>query len=137
MEEEPLFPSTAPWGICSKKPVTRPSSLCFCCASFSAKMGTQRLVSPRIPGTFAMTKYRKSEEKKPYKTSSQSPFLERLGKPGTYKLGWPLAFGGWPALVSLHPRVNLKSLFWEGALVVLRKRSESNHVCFRSAQGWN
>lgn len=78
-----------------------------------------------------------SRGKKTQKTCSQSPFLERDRKPGKYKLGLPLYIWGLACCLSLHPRVCLTSLIWEWALVLYRERSESSHVCFRSAQGWN
>lgn len=48
-----------------------------------------------------------------------------------------LHLGGWLAVLSLHPRMSLTSLIWEWAVVLCREPSESSHMCFHSARGWN
>lgn len=110
-QEKSLFHSTAPPEICSEKPVTRPSGMCFCHSSFSAKIGSQRLMRPHSPGAFAITEYRKPEGgKKPKRLAAKVPSWRDWGNLENINWSCHLAFGGWVAILSLHPRVSLTSL---------------------------
>lgn len=69
--------------------------------------------------------------------AAKVPSWRRMGNLGSINWGCSLALGGWLAILSLHPRVSLTSLIWGWAVVLGPERSESNHMCFHSAQRWN
>lgn len=118
MQEEALFHSVAPSEICPWIPVTRPLGTCFCHSSFSAKVWSQRLMRPHSPGTFAVTDYRKPEGGGPQRHAAE--VLSWRDWKNLENVSWSgyLAFGGWLAIVSLHPRASLTSVIWVGASVL-------------------